>query len=80
MKRPTSELVVVILATGIAVALFVMTIAATWALLGSVRTPDAARLVAVTQVLTGWGGGILGVIGAYVGYSFGVNKQDEQDH
>lgn len=45
-----------------------------------VNNIEVARLVAVTQVLTGWGGGIIGVLGAYVGYSFSKKKEDDDKH
>jgi hypothetical protein len=32
-----------------------------------------------TQILTGWGGGIIGVIGALVGYKAGETKRDNED-
>lgn len=33
---------------------------------------DAPLSENATQVLTGWGGGIIGVVGSYIGYRVGV--------
>ena len=33
---------------------------------------DVALSENATQVLTGWGGGIIGILGAYIGYRIGV--------
>ena len=75
VNRPAAEIVAVVLAAASSTALFLLTTAAVWGLI-TAGDLDAARLVAVTQVLTGWGGGILGVLGAYIGYSFGAKKHD----
>jgi hypothetical protein len=29
-----------------------------------------------TQLLTGWGGGIIGVLGSYIGFTFGKKSSD----
>ena len=39
---------------------------------------DAPLSENATQVLTGWGGGIIGVIGAYIGYRVGVAETQNQ--
>jgi len=42
---------------------------------------DAPLSENATQVLTGWGGGIIGVLGAYVGYRVGVVESERRgDH
>ena len=72
MRRPAAEIVAIILATAISISLLVLTGLAFWGVVSThARDIEPGRLVAVTQVLTGWGGGMLGVLGAYVGYSFG---------
>lgn len=66
----------IILAVGIAVALLMLTGTALYATIH--HDMDPPRLVAITQMLTGWGGGIVGVLGAYVGYSFGKRSTLEE--
>lgn len=70
VERSGSEIVGIILALGIAGALNVITFALVWDVLSS---PGALPPLSenTTQVLTGWGGGMLAVLGAYVGYTFG---------
>lgn len=78
MRRPTSEVVAIILALGISLALNIVTIALLWA--AYIRlgvSPDTGLSENGTQLLTGWGGGIIGIIGAYVGYSFGKRRRDD---
>jgi hypothetical protein len=78
VRRPTSELVAIILALGISVALNVVTVALLWA--AYIRlgvNPNTGLSENGTQLLTGWGGGIIGIIGAYVGYSFGKRARDD---
>lgn len=70
--------VAIILAVGIAVALNVMTFAALWVALQPFSS-DVPRLGEnSTQVLTGWGGGIMGVLGAYVGYMAKAVENDRK--
>ena len=73
-KAPV-ERVAIILSVGVTVALLMMTAVALYATIH--HDMDPPRLVAITQVLTGWGGGIIGVLGAYVGYSL-RGKDDDQ--
>lgn len=69
------DLVAVILASGIALALNIMTAAAIWVAVAPLNPDQIPRLGEnSTQVLTGWGGGILGVLGAYVGFRFGDTR------
>ena len=75
--RPGSEIVAILLAVGIATSLNVITFVAiaagVWSALHNTPIPGGIG-ENVTQVLTGWGGGIIGVLGAYVGYTFGVKR------
>ena len=74
-KRPHVEWIALILAIGISTALNVITLAVVWtAIAGSSDVPGGLSENA-TQILTGWGGGMIGVIGAYVGYQIGANGQ-----
>jgi hypothetical protein len=64
-----SYLVALVLAVGISTAINAFTIAVLLdAILG--ETPGLSENA--TQILTGWGGGVIGVIGAVVGYQSGV--------
>ena len=47
-----------------------------FAVLYTAVTSDAPLSENATQVLTGWGGGIIGVIGAYIGYRVGVTETE----
>jgi hypothetical protein len=69
-----ATLVAVILATGIALSLVFMTAAALYIVVISNGQPTTLG-ENTTQVLTGWGGGMLGVLGAFVGYAFGDRSQ-----
>ena len=42
------------------------------AVLYTAVSSDTALSENATQVLTGWGGGIIGILGAYIGYRVGV--------
>lgn len=65
-------IVAIILAVGVAIALVLLVVAAYL-----VRSDtDAALGENMTQVLTGLGGGMIGVLGAYVGYSFGRRDRE----
>jgi len=70
--RSPAELVAILLAIGISTALNVLTIAAIWAAI--LRMEQKIQPYGLsentTQVLTGWGGGMIGVLGAFVGYTF----------
>lgn len=64
-----ADSVAIILSVGMATALNLFTAAA---ILDAFVNPDAAGLSEnATQILTGWGGGVVGVIGAVVGYRAG---------
>ena len=76
--KPSITIVAIILSIGIVVALNVMTVAALWVAIAPTDPNLIPRLGEnSTQVLTGWGGGIIGVIGAYVGYAIGKKGEDE---
>lgn len=70
--RSTANVVAIILAAGMALALNVVTISLLWA--ARVRLGiDVNSGISEngTQLLTGWGGGIIGVLGSYIGFTFG---------
>jgi hypothetical protein len=73
--------VAIILAVGIASALNIITTA----MMVMVALRLAVGVTAglgenATQILTGWGGGIIGVLGAYVGHAFGRPPSPEPPH
>jgi hypothetical protein len=66
--------VAVILAVALAVAFNIFCIAVLYTAIDA----DTALSENATQVLTGWGGGIIGILGAYIGYRIGfVASQDD---
>jgi len=79
-RRPTAEVVAIILAVGVATALNVVTVALLWAAYIRIGIdPDSGLSENGTQLLTGWGGGIIGVLGAFIGYSFGRKRRHDDD-
>lgn len=71
-NRRTSEIVAIILAVGISVALNVITIALLYAAVQRLGVdPDSGISDNGVQILLAWGGGIISVLAAYVGYTFG---------
>lgn len=73
MRRPDPDrdLIALILAVGICTALNLLTLAVMWDALKS-DTPGISENA--TQILTGWGGGIVGILGAVFGYRAGVSN------
>ena len=73
--------VAIILAVGMATALNAITFAVLYDAIFS-KGPGLSENA--TQVLTGWGGGIIGVLGAYIGYRVGdeqaTKRQKEIDN
>jgi uncharacterized membrane protein len=71
-ERPASERVAVILAIGISLSLNVVTCAMMYAAWTRITAGGTVGLSENgTQLLTGWGGGIIGVLGSYIGFTFG---------
>jgi len=67
--RRLATIVAVVLAVGMAVSLVIVTIAIAHAVYAG--NLDNGLGENTTQVLIGWGGGIIGVLGAFIGYAFG---------
>lgn len=67
MRRPTSDLVAVILAAGIAISVVALVIGVT---VGAIKNGSTASTLSdnESQVLTAAFGGMIGVLGAWVGY------------
>jgi sulfite exporter TauE/SafE len=66
---PSKDWVVLTLAFGFSTALNIVVFAVLWDALFS---KDPGLSENAVQLLTGWGGGVIGVIGAYVGYKAGA--------
>lgn len=78
-KRPpvlaTGGNVALILAISLGLAFNIFCLA----VLYTAVTSDAPLSENATQVLTGWGGGIIGILGAYVGYRIGFASQESEE-
>jgi hypothetical protein len=73
--RPASERVAVILAIGISTSLNIVTAAMMYAAWTRITAGGTVGLSENgTQLLTGWGGGIIGVLGSYIGFTFGKRR------
>lgn len=59
---------ILVLASGLALALNLIVVGVVW---DAIYSEGPGLSDNATQVLTGWGGGIIGIIGAYVGYRVG---------
>jgi hypothetical protein len=66
------DLVALVLAIGLAVALIVIVSAVMY---DAVRSDTPGLSENATQILTGWGGGIVGVVGSYLGFRAGERAQ-----
>lgn len=70
------ETVAIILAVGVATGLNLITLAA---LIDAVWSSDPGLSENATQILTGAFGGVLGVLGAYVGYRAGATSRVDDE-
>jgi hypothetical protein len=68
--------VALILAVGLATALNIIVVAVLW---DAVRSQGPGLSENATQILTGWGGGMIGILGGIVGYRAGVRSRPETD-
>lgn len=66
---PAKDWIALVLAVGLATALNMFSLAM---LYDAIRHSDAGLSENATQVLTGWGGGIVGILGAVFGYRAGT--------
>ncbi len=67
-RPPGAYIVALTLAVGICTALNLFTLASLWDAIASAGPGLSEN---ATQILTGWGGGIIGIIGSVVGYTAG---------
>jgi hypothetical protein len=74
-KGATADMVAVILAIGVVLALNIVTGAILWAAYQRLGIdPDSGISENGTQLLTGAFGGIIGVLGSYIGFRYGEKK------
>lgn len=70
--KGTADWVAIILAAGVSLSLLILVGGAAFVAVAHITDVGENNLGEnVTQVLTGWGGGMIGVLGAYIGYAFG---------
>jgi hypothetical protein len=74
--RPSKDWVMLICAIGLATAFNLITFAV---LYDAIFSEGPGLSDNATQVLTGWGGGIIGLLGAYVGYKASRNDNGPED-
>ena len=74
-SRATRDLVAVILAVGLCTAMNVFTFAV---LYDAVFSAGPGLSENATQILTGWGGGIIGILGAVFGYEAGRTSSQSE--
>jgi len=76
-RGPAPGWVAIVLAVGLATALNAFTFAILYDAL--FHTQQAGVSENAVQILTGWGGGIIGIIGGYVGYVAGEQRSRRGD-
>jgi hypothetical protein len=76
-RGPAPGWVALTLAIGLATALNLFVVAILYDAL--FHTTQAGVSENAVQILTGWGGGIVGIIGGYVGYVAGEQRSRRQD-
>ena len=75
MRQRGTEWVVLVIAVGFALGFNLFC----FAVLYEAVTSDTALSENATQVLTGWGGGMIGLLGGFVGYRVGREREERQD-
>jgi hypothetical protein len=76
-RGPAPGWVALVLAIGLATALNIFTFAVLYEAL--FHTDSSGISENAVQILTGWGGGIVGIVGGYVGYVAGRRERENQD-
>ena len=77
-NRGGKDWAVIILAAALGVALIVVTTAVLYSAVHNGK-PGLAVTETDVQLLTGWGGGIIGILGAYVGFRAGRTEHTTDD-
>ena len=67
------DVAAIILAVGLALALCIIVSAVFY---DAIFSQDSGLSENSTQILTGWGGGIIGILGSWLGYRAGTAKPD----
>lgn len=67
-------LVAVVLAVGLVLSLNIIVVAV---LYDAITSNESGLSENATQILTGWGGGIIGVLGGYVGHELARRNADD---
>jgi len=75
VKVSVTDIVAIILSAGMVLALNIFIIAAAVEAYANAITLPIGLSDNATQVMTGWGGGIIGVIGALVGFRVGKSRR-----
>ena len=77
MKRPTSDLIAVILSAGFSLAILSLVVGVSWAAIqhGNTAATLSDNEAGVLQVAFG---GIVGVLGAWVGYRAGNGHEEKE--
>lgn len=73
--RPSRDLIALVLAIGICTALNMLTFASLYVAIWGSSDVTGGLSENATQVLTGWGGGIVGILGAVFGYKAGQESE-----
>lgn len=71
----TRDLVALVLAVGLALALIIIVSAVMY---DAVRSDTPGLSENATQILTGWGGGIIGIVGSYLGFRAGEGRDEDK--
>jgi hypothetical protein len=72
---PGRDWIALVLAVGLCTSLNVVTVAVMY---DAIRSDSPGLSENATQILTGWGGGIIGILGAVFGYRAGQQQQSDQ--
>jgi sulfite exporter TauE/SafE len=72
--RPDRDLIALVLAIGLATALNMLCFGVVW---DAVRSDTPGISENATQILTGWGGGVIGILGAVFGYRAGAQQRED---
>lgn len=72
VRPPPRDWVALVLALGLVIAMNTFTAAVLW---DAIHSDESGLSENATQVLTGWGGGIIGILGAMFGARLGASNR-----